>query len=215
MENLPYWDIDALSIHTRSYRLVNSPNKTLRDLFCSKSYIALFTLLHKYGKLYHANQYFQKDHVPPENFINRCISSSKVTTNLLNEKSCTTNFEYVEGITTQAPFNLHAFIGYTNTRHDLMLDVSRKVPSDKLEHFKGYGIPFDEEFVQYSINYQDKNPGTTLSYLKSGRCVLTWKDLVQGNIEGYRYTVDDAEQAFQTLIEFSNLSIEFLKEISW
>jgi hypothetical protein len=63
---------------------------------------------------------------------------------------------------------------------------------------------------KYSIDYQDKNPGNTLSYLSSGRCVLTWKDLIQGNIEGYRYTLDDAVEAYESLTEFSEYSQPFL-----
>jgi hypothetical protein len=147
MDNLPYWNIDTLSIHTRAYRLVNSPKKTVRDLFCSNSYISLFTLLHKYGKLYHVNKSFQKDYVPDDKFLNKCIAASKVVANVFNEETNSSNFEYVEGVTTQAPFNLHAFVGYTNNRHDLMLEVSRSVPIDKLAHLKGYGISFEEEFI--------------------------------------------------------------------
>lgn len=200
LEEYPYWYIDSLSPITDSLLINRKPIRMVSDSIYCYSYLRLFTLLKKYGDIYKCNWNNQKHFKVREAFKGKCISTSKEIKKIINSRESNTA-DYVEGVTTQAPFSIHAWIGLSNSRHNTLLEVSREVTRDMSNNLYGIGIPFDDEFIEYALSHQDKW-NNILPYLSSGRCVLTWKDLLEGNISQYRITNDDVEGVIEEVISF-------------
>lgn len=212
LKELPYWYIDSLSPITNKLVLNRKPIRMLSDSVYCYGYLRLFTLLKKYGETYKCNWNNQKHFEVREGFKGKCISTSKEIRKIINNKQSNT-VDYVEGVTTQAPFDIHAWVGLPDTKHNTLLEVSREVTKDMSNLLYGIGIPFDDEFVEYALNHQDKWRNNILPYLSSGRCVLTWKDLLEGNISQYRYTDDDMEECVEEAVSFIKRSESFYSEL--
>lgn len=205
LETLPYHRHDPFSVYNIGRSNFISRPKSWNDLIFSEMFIRMWTLLSKYGELYtHSpiNGQWENVYVPELN--GHCIGSAKHFANK-NKR-----FHYAEGITTQCPFSVHAANVIRNSKYEAFIDYTRPVHRDNREHLRFKAIVFDEDFSDYCYRNQLKNPSDRLPYLrKQGSCCLTYRPLIIGDIEGFRYTDDDAEQSLADIESFFNLHSQF------
>lgn len=213
-DEYPYLRHDPMSALLKSQRqaFIGRPF-TYQDLFHSEMFIRLWTLLHKYGELYHHAPITGKwGDIYTPSLNGHCIQTALEVSRRREKsrKSHVAPLEYAEGITTQCPFSIHAANVVRNSKYDAFIDYTRPVHEVNRHLLRFKSILFDDDFHEYVYRAQTKNKCDILPYLTShGKCCLTYKPLIMGDIEGFRYTEEDAEEACRYLGDFAELHMAF------
>lgn len=184
----------------------------MAELVHTEKFLCLWTLLHKYGKVYHTPLVSNK-HIVDR--VGQCIRTSLAAVSTIREDGMTAS--YVEGITCSSPFSIHAWVSGPDSKHDIALDFTRPVHPDNRLHDRYFGIEFEPDFFDYIYGLQEKDPRSILPNLTSGKCILTYEPLYGGKFPGYEFNQDDFDESLEhleLLVEGYN-GCEFEKDKLW
>ena len=208
----PFWNINPFGCNKRTLFFMQGKRPSMNQLVFSEKFLSLWTLIHKYGKVYYTSPPGNKHMVDK---VGECIRTSLDAVAAIREDGMIAN--YVEGFTASSPFSIHAWVSGPDNKHDTALDFTRPVHPDNRLHERYFGIEFEPEFFDRIWHMQDKDPRTILPNLKSGKCILTYAPFYSGQFPGYEFNQDDFDEAIEhldVLVKCCN-NCDFEKDKVW
>lgn len=211
MIEYPYYHINPFDLNAFCLKLVNQKkSKVFADLVITETFLKLWTLLHKYGDIYILPPTHDSNNLFIPDVYQNCIGFSSYAAFGESADKRQSLCHYVEGITTQACFSIHAWVASHGSKHKFCHEATRVIDRVNIPNFEGHGIPFDREFFEYAIKQQFKWPHEQYQHLLDGsKSILSWKPLIDGKIDHYRYTESDIEEAVSVLPAFAEKAASY------